>query len=182
MRLVNRQIVEDCSELLEKTRDRVSAIKTQAGVLAQVFQRIEPFGGRKRGRPQEVILETIIADSFNLFEEEIRRSLIRVTLPISQHKVTVDASEIQQVVVNLIQNSIHWLQETERDNREIIVTVQQQKRGEPLEIIFSDSGPGVDEDDKAYIFDPYFSRRTDGVGLGPNFGWGNRFRLLWWSS
>ena len=35
-----------------------------------------------------------------------------------------------------------------------------------VDILFSDSGPGVDPELRDYIFDPYFSTKPDGVGLG----------------
>ena len=40
------------------------------------------------------------------------------------------------------------------------------KAADEVEILFSDSGPGVDPEFRDYIFDPYFSTKPDGVGLG----------------
>lgn len=165
MTLIRKAHSNDCDELLPKLGTRFEAIVNQSNVLATVFRRIEPFGGRKRGRPSEVIFEEIISDSFEVFHEELRRENIQVDFPGTEHLVTVDSSEIQQVFVNLINNSLYWLQQVPKDSRKIKVEVHRISEGE-LEIIFSDSGPGIEEEHRPYIFDPYFSQKPDGVGLG----------------
>ena len=71
--------------------------------------------------------------------------------------------DLQLIFVNLIQNSAHWLQER-KDNRLIKVVITPQANH--TQILFSDNGPGVDSEHQEAIFDPYFSRKPDGIGLG----------------
>ena len=65
--------------------------------------------------------------------------------------------------MNLIQNSIYWLQNIESE-RKIVVNVS--KTNEELVIIFSDNGPGIKLGTENNIFEPYFSTKPDGIGLG----------------
>lgn len=148
-----------------KINNRFSVIRKQGDVLAIAFKRMEPFGGRRRGRPSQLYLEEIIRDSFEIFQDEIDRLKVVTTLPMSQTLVRLDPAEIHEVIVNLLQNSLYWLQQIPVDKRSILVTI---KRHSPdhLDIGFSDSGPGVPQDQRDLIFDPYFSTRADGVGLG----------------
>ena len=65
--------------------------------------------------------------------------------------------------MNLIQNSIYWL-ETVNHERKIFVDVE--RNIDSLSIIFSDNGPGIKEGTELSVFDPYFSTKPDGIGLG----------------
>jgi len=126
---------------------------------------MEPFGGRKRGRPSQLYLEEIIRDAFSVFTTEIERLRITTTLPRSQTLVRVDPAEMQEVIINLLQNSLYWLEQTDESKRKIAVTVER-KTPEHVDILFSDSGPGVPQQNRDTIFEPYFSTKPDGVGLG----------------
>jgi signal transduction histidine kinase len=59
---------------------------------------------------------------------------------------------------------MYWLQFVPKENRRILVNVSRVSDG--VEILFSDSGPGVPENDRESIFDAYYSTRKDGAGLG----------------
>ena len=147
------------------TEKRFTSIKTAADILATVFRRIEPFSGRKRGRPSPLELEQIIEDAVLIFESEIKDLEIDIRLPDSKTLVTVDKSEIQQVIINLMQNSLYWLRSIPADERAICISVLRLSETS-VEIQFSDSGPGVENEFREDIFEPYFSRKPDGVGLG----------------
>lgn len=147
---------------VESIRGHVGNIREARKTLAQLFHKIEPFGGRKRGRPREIRIEDSITNVFNLYKNDLEKLKIDYELPSSSNIVTIDESELQIVFINLLQNSMHWLEKVEE--RQIRVVVEQFD-GE-LVIIFSDSGPGIKEEHHHLIFDPYFSTRPDGVGLG----------------
>lgn len=144
---------------------RFESIKTQSDVLATVFRRIEPFGGRKRGRPTEVDLEQVIANAFSVLDTEIKEVGATVNLPVTSTQVKVDQAEIQQVMINLLQNSLYWMRQMPKDHRRIMVNVNR-KGSDEVEILFSDTGPGLDPQFRDRIFDPYFSTKPDGIGLG----------------
>lgn len=154
----------DLEEVRPKLTTRFEAISSQAGVLSTLFQRISPFGGRKKGRPREYVLETLIADSFALLGEQIASAKVKVHLPSSNTQVYIDGSDVQQVIVNLLSNALYWLAKVPPEARAIAVRVK--KKESLVEILFSDSGPGISEDIRELIFDPYFTGRPDGVGLG----------------
>ena len=156
---------QDGMATIAKLGGRFGIIVTQSDALSTIFRKIEPFGGRKRGRPGLVSLEEVIANAFSVLDTEIAEVGVQISLPDTNTQVTVDQAEIQQVIINLLQNSLHWLRLVSQDTRKISVQV---RRSEPdeVEVIFSDSGPGVNPDFRGRIFDPYFSTKPDGVGLG----------------
>jgi signal transduction histidine kinase len=167
---INNEVFFGLDEIESNNADNLKTsfniISEQVEVLSSLFKRIEPFGGRKRGKPKEIKLEDAIKDSFKIFEPELNRMHVIVNLPSSQTSVTVDKTEIQEVIINLLQNSIYWLRYSNKSNRYITVDVNRNSDNE-VEIIFADSGPGVKDDIKDKIFDTYFSgKEEDGIGLG----------------
>ena len=152
-------------KLILRLSQRLNVIENQSDVLATVFRRIEPFGGRKPGRPTRVRLEQVIADAFAVLRSEIADVKARVDLPETETIVTADQAEIQEVIINLLQNSLYWLRKVPVDDRSVVVKVHR-RDADRVDILFSDSGPGVDPELRDYIFDPYFSTKPDGVGLG----------------
>ncbi len=146
-----------------KIREHLKNINEGRKVIAQLFKRLEPFGGRKRGRPRDIIIEDAIRNVFSLYEREFKKLNISVELPSSKNEVRIDEGELQMIFVNLLQNSTYWL-ETISDERKIEVLVERTEN--ELSVIFSDSGPGIKEEQQQLIFDPYFSTKPDGIGLG----------------
>jgi len=149
-----------------KTRvlERLELVMRQAEALTGLFRRIAPFSGRKRGRPSETTMERIIADAFAVYEKRLQELKVQIDLPQGATPVTVDVAEVEGIIVNLLDNSIYWLEKVDEDRRRI--AVQCRRRPEELQVTFSDSGPGVPEEIQDRIFEPYFSSKPDGVGLG----------------
>lgn len=148
----------------ETFQKRLSTIAQQAGVLSEFFKKLAPFSGRKRGRPAEIAIEEAISDACALFRKRIAELHVDVRKPDSRTLVTVDQAEMQQIFVNLLDNALYWLEKVPQERRSIAIGISE-RLGE-LAIMFSDSGPGVPEDIRDRIFDPYFSTKPDGVGLG----------------
>lgn len=146
-----------------KVSEKVLEIWNVKRDFAQLFKRIEPFGGRRRGRPQTIVVEDVVRSQFIINKEELSKNKISYFISDTQHKVTIDESELAVVLMNLIQNSIYWLSTVDIERR-IIVEVKNEQND--LVIIVSDNGPGVKKGIEEDIFSPYFSTKPDGIGLG----------------
>ena len=144
---------------------RFLSIVEQADVLHMAFKRMEPFGGRQRGRPKKIYMEELVKSAFELYGKELQDLKVHVTLPDTETLVRVDPAEFQEVLVNLLTNSLYWLGTVPDDKRRILVKITRLE-GEHVEIIFADSGSGVSTKHRDQIFEPYFSLKPDGVGLG----------------
>jgi C4-dicarboxylate-specific signal transduction histidine kinase len=150
--------------LQEDVARRYEVIKNQSTQLFSLFRRIAPFGGRKRGRPIRKTVEEMIRESFAVFTSHIDELEVDVSLPTGETSVKVDPPEFQQIIINLLDNALYWIAKVPAGKRKIEVKCQRVDDG--VEVLFCDSGPGVPEDVQDKIFDPYFSTKPDGVGLG----------------
>ena len=152
----------------------IEAVREQADMLVGVLQQIvigmrdvqSLFRSSRRRRhviKVEPILDKIHGIYAGLLEKlEItyRKSVVG-TSPLVAN--TTDGV-VMQVLINLFDNAAYWL-ETKGPPapREIRVTLD----GDAGELVFADTGPGIDSDDKPYIFEAFFSGKGQaGRGLG----------------
>ncbi len=76
--------------------------------------------------------------------------------------VLIDHVQIQQVVLNLVRNSIDAL----RDCETRTISVATLPKGDMVEVVVSDNGPGLPEEVRARVFEPFVSTKPDGIGIG----------------
>lgn len=149
------------------------AVRQQADMLVGVLQQISDgmqdvqilFKSSRRRR-KVLRIEPVLDKIHHIYRTLLEQRSVRY------EKVTVDGSPlaanttdgvVMQVLINLFDNACYWLDTVEPNVREIRVTID----GKQGELIFSDSGPGVDPDDLPYIFEPFYSGKgQEGRGLG----------------
>lgn len=150
---------------LQNPTKRFRTVSAQAKVANEVIRRIEPFGGRRRGALQAYPIENAIMNAVALLQDETDAAGAEVRLPEGSHNVALDGTDLQEVLLNLLNNSLYWLKQVGRESRVISLDVERYEDGS-LAITVEDSGPGVPVGDREFIFDPYFTTKEDGVGLG----------------
>jgi len=167
--LLGREEIEDNGNeniaILTPIAKKFMKIEGQGSLLKTTFNRLEPFGGRRRGRPKQLYIEKIIHDAFDVMSTAIKKLNVKTVLPKTETLVKVDESEFQEVIINLLQNSLYWIQQVDKNKRSIIVSVKRVTSNN-LQVIFADTGPGIPKDFREEIFEPYFSKKPEGIGLG----------------
>ena len=161
--IINREIKNGMT-VSEKTAKNISYATQGANMLSELFRRLEPFGGRKREKSKIIVIEKAIRDVFEIYSSDIEKICVKTTIPDTNTKINISESDFKMVFVNLLNNSLYWLKKISPEKREIIVEVKSDN--DYVEIIFSDSGPGIPEKDTPFIFDPYYTKKPDGIGLG----------------
>lgn len=69
---------------------------------------------------------------------------------------------LMQLFINLFDNSLYWLRERPIGSRSIRVILD----GDQKRVLYADSGPGIPPENRKYIFEPFFSTKDPGRGLG----------------
>lgn len=142
----------------------LESIQEQADVLDRLFSRIEPLSGRKRGRPRSVALGDVVNKAFEVFHAEMGALNITTSVSGGETTANVDEIDILQVLVNLVGNSVYWLNAGAVTSPKIDVTIV--RESEVLQIAVSDNGPGVQASEADRVFDPYYTSKPEGMGLG----------------
>lgn len=161
----NRSLRKGTPSGVDQCEAFVSRIMNQAETLDRLFDRIEPLSGRKRGRPKRTSMRKVLQRAIDVVEHDAAARGVRINLRGGAFDVTVDEVDIVQVAVNLLLNASYWATKGNPDGGGL-VTIEATHEGESVTLLVSDNGPGVPEADAPAIFDPYFSKRPDGTGLG----------------
>lgn len=161
-----------CELLLEKdlpqnhaSHRAINEIKRAALRAGEIVRRMRNFVKRSPEQRSAVELNDLVREVAQLCEPELCRSGIEVTLDLSDEptEVFADPIQIQQVLVNLIQNAIQAMPGAERERRLQICT-SSTAAGVQVDVI--DSGPGFLQPDGEKPFEPFFSTKADGLGMG----------------
>lgn len=138
----------------------------QADLLSALFRQIEPFGGRKRGRPREIYISDVVEKAIAILQQEADDRGVQLSSEGTDIAVKLDEAELLIVLINLIQNAIYWTATQPKGIQRKVLVGARLNDDSSLTLVVSDSGPGVPESIRDHIFDPYFSSKPDGVGLG----------------
>jgi signal transduction histidine kinase len=76
-----------------------------------------------------------------------------------------DRVQLQQVILNLIMNAIEAMNEVSEGSRELLISTREVEPGGVL-VAVSDSGPGLPPANLARIFEPFYTTKSNGLGMG----------------
>jgi two-component system sensor kinase FixL len=138
----------------------------QARRAGEVVQRLRGMvrGGRASKARHNV--NEIIKNILLLFEFEVKRSGTELTFAPLEPPETlyVDEIQVQQILVNLVKNSLDAIAESGRSGGRVEIGVT--RTGQEVRIAVTDNGPGVPEACRSRLFDSFFTTKPKGVGLG----------------
>lgn len=113
---------------------------------------------RRQIRVKDILDKVIAIYKRTLIESKIEYKIDIIGSPLVAKCTDAD---LLQLLINLLDNAIYWLEE--KDNKIVIITLD----GNNCKLIFSDNGPGIRDEDKPYIFDAFYSGKgQEGRGLG----------------
>jgi signal transduction histidine kinase len=122
----------------------------------------------KKGEPQRQLADVneLIREMIALLRSETNRYSIpvRAELNVDLPKVMADPVQVQQVVMNLIMNSIDAMKDVDQ-TREIAIQ-SRLAEDQQLMISISDTGVGLPPQQKDKIFDAFFTTKPHGIGMG----------------
>jgi signal transduction histidine kinase len=139
-------------------------IAHQADILNQLMERLAPFSGRPRGRYELADLESVIRKAFAVYQAKIDKEKVKPILPEGKTPIRMDPIDLELLFLNLIDNSLYWLLQVPEAERKIVVEVNRVEGR--VQVLFSDSGPGVREEIRDAIFEPWVTDKPNGIGLG----------------
>jgi two-component system, LuxR family, sensor kinase FixL len=149
-----------------KFRRQIDQIKHAALRAGQIVRRIRNFARpNSRVEMDSVDLNVLIREVVALCRSDILREGIHLAVNLSPKATPVlaDQIQIQQLLVNLIQNSVQAMQGWPPDRRQLQIGVHVFDASVQVEV--RDSGPGF-EIDSSSLFTPFATTKPDGLGIG----------------
>lgn len=153
----------DTKETLE-ILERVTDEAIRAGDIIQRLRNLV----RRRGSTRTVCdFNELIRDLEHLASVDTRLHDVQLDLQLSDHlpMVFVDGIQIQQVVLNLIRNGVDAVQDSQDEDRKIVVRTMLLDDGK-VELSVADTGCGLAPGSDEELFQPFFTTKRDGLGMG----------------
>jgi two-component system NtrC family sensor kinase len=165
--LVYTQLLLARGNLDESGRECLQNIYEEAQHAEAISTELLSFA--RRGKPEKsfVSIQEVIQKSLELLISRLRESNIEVVVKLQPDmpKTMADPYQMQKVFTNIIANAEQAMTEAYGKGR---LYIKAQVVGEIIRITFGDDGPGIKPKDIKNIFDPFFSTRETGLGLGLN--------------
>jgi signal transduction histidine kinase len=127
-----------------------------------VIKDVLDFARRLSPTLKRVDLNALLRETVQLLQEELAQNEIS-TVPVfdlSLPEVRLDPAQLKQVLVNLVQNARQAM------GREGTLTLGTERRGDWVVLSVSDTGEGIAPESLERIWEPFFTTRTQGTGLG----------------
>lgn len=133
--------------------------------IERTVQHLLEFSRPSTVRRTKTGLSEVADRAVRLVEPSLPQDSVRleVLLDDSLPELDIDPNQIEQVIVNLLLNAVQSIRES-GTNGTIVVRHRASAEHQVIEV--ADDGPGISEDDKARVFDPFFSTRPSGQGTG----------------
>lgn len=145
-------------------RELLGEIETDALRAGDIIRALRRFVRNEETERVPVDLNELVKRTINLIMPEARKNNVEITTRLRAiANPLADRTQIAQVLVNLLRNSIEAIASADSETREVVVE-SNQTNDNAIVISISDTGPGVDGN--LTLFQPFESSKHDGMGMG----------------
>ena len=134
--------------------------------MASMIKHLKNFARQQRERLGPINVVPVIDRALELFSGKIEKNNIRVRREIEANLIEAYGEEtgLEQVLLNIIGNAIDVLLDNSDDNREL--SIKAGERNDEITIDIVDNGPGLAVQAPEVVFDPFYTTKEVGQGLG----------------
>ena len=145
----------------------ISSILTQVKLLRQIAAEFSSFASSPVAHPEPTVLPELIESVVEPYRAGLTgRVAIDVKAGLDLPQVLVDRTLFARALTNVIENALHAMP----GGGQLMIASEAAFDGQPVathvKVSVRDTGVGMEQDDLAKIFEPYFSTRATGTGLG----------------
>lgn len=164
-----RTYAENSRKLLQKERydsvaGNIDEIIKLNQMVAEIIARFKVFARKANENNNRTVAADSIRASISLLRNRLIKEgvILRVGDLSTDILINADAVQLEQVLINLLHNAIQALASAPQPQ----IGIQLEAIDNVVEIRIWDNGPGLDNDQKKRIFTPFFTTKSDGLGLG----------------
>jgi len=152
---------------LDELSDIIMDIRNDEQRVASVIERMRSLFKRGELQLEAVELNELISQVNKLLTSELqaREMTLQVDVPPGLPLVHGDFIHLQQVIMNLILNSMDALEDMPDEKRNIIICASHAVDG-MVELAVIDRGTGIPPEQLPHLFEPFFTTKTTGIGMG----------------
>jgi two-component system NtrC family sensor kinase len=151
----NRQDLEDLDVIIE-----------QANRCSRIIKELLGFARKDISEKAEVDINALVEGSISMVSKQSRFRNINITFGLDDNLplVTADPNQLRQVVLNIFTNAADAMDDRGEFNIYTRMAVLEDRRF--VEIVFTDTGPGIPPEHLGKVFEPFFTTKPVGTGTG----------------
>jgi len=162
---VGRQLLSTKPAEPNAAADAMDKATGQLRLAKEILERLRDFVSRGTLRPAPTDLGALARKLVAIAEDDARAHGVTVRLETGQvTPLTVDALQLEQTLINLINNAIDAAAETKRPPGLVTIRVASTPAGARIQV--EDNGPGVSDEVAGSLFEPFVTTKPTGMGLG----------------
>ena len=144
----------------------LTEITAQAARAADIIRRLRVLASSQQSERAPADINALVREMIDLVESDARLHGVHVSLELAEDlpPVLVDAGQIQHVILNFVRNSLEALASQSGGGRLAIRTFR--PSAVDVEVAVIDNGPGLAAEAMSRLFDPFFSTKESGTGMG----------------
>jgi C4-dicarboxylate-specific signal transduction histidine kinase len=150
-----------------EARDAVQRIIRDGKRASEVIARIRSLSRKGTPEKEPLDLNETIADVVAFAQGEVRRTRVtlRTDLAPELPRIVGDRVQLQQVVLNLVLNGLEAMSAVADRPRELVIETKRED-AEHVRVAVQDVGVGLDPESIHRLFDPFYTTKRDGMGMG----------------
>jgi PAS domain S-box-containing protein len=151
------------SEIREILNDIIADGRRAGGVVRGIRGMVK----KEQVERRSVNLNEVVADALRMASPDavLRSCQLQTSLDANLPAIQGDPVQLQQVLLNLVINAFDAMRETPTSSRKVLITTELNGDG-TIRTSVRDHGVGISENMQDRLFDPFFSTKTEGLGMG----------------
>jgi PAS domain S-box-containing protein len=162
-----RWLSKDPPEFYGEVRASVEAMISDANRASMIIAKIRALAKNSSPQMAPIDINEVVKDAVALVRHELDDHDVALRQELTAYGATVmaDRTQLQQVIINLIMNSIDAMEDIAERRREILVQSNLSENRQ-ITLTVRDSGVGVDPGQIEKLFQPFFTTKPKGLGMG----------------
>jgi PAS domain S-box-containing protein len=152
---------------LDEAREAVARIIRDGNRASDVIGRIRTLVRKSRTEQVRLDINEVIQEVVGLIQTEIQKNgvVLRMQLAADLPRVLGDRVQLQQVILNLVMNSIEAMSAVTDRSRDLLIRSRQYE-SEKVLVAVQDSGTGLETESLDHLFTAFFTTKPKGMGMG----------------
>ena len=152
----------------ERILEAISLASIQAQRAGDIINHVKHFAKQNDFEQEKVHINNLIQNSIDLFNGTGQNGGVKYNLNLSDKlpNVLASAIQIEQVIINLLRNSVEEMLVQKTKNPIITISTTHNRKNKTIEVSVEDIGKGITKEMRASIFKPFQSSKEEGMGMG----------------
>jgi NO-binding membrane sensor protein with MHYT domain len=152
---------------VEEARQALDCIIQDGKRGREVIGQIRALIKKELPRKNDVEINKVILEVISLTRGEVMKNNVSVQTQLAEGLPLIqgDRVQLQQVILNLILNAVQAMSGVTERTRELLISTGQEASGAVL-VAVQDSGPGLNPESFERLFDPFYTTKPEGMGMG----------------